>query len=154
MPRLPNTFNLWGVIARVRTMSALASIRITTPWMNASSSPPAILGSMYILRRVFGDVLHNDLTVIFRTLHKVQDQKTPAGNLKIWLHILANHILNIYTFFYNGCMGIIKHRIKNDFRESPTEIAAIGSKSFRSSSEKYYGYLGDLLSKHPSSLYK
>ena len=54
-------------------------------------------------------------------------------------NISISNLEYIYTFLYNGTMGIVERCIKNDFRESPAEIAALESKFFTGSLEKYFG---------------
>jgi hypothetical protein len=62
----------------------------------------------------------------------ISDWHTMAPNLEL------SYLEYIFAYIYNGCLGIVELWIKNDFRESPVEMAALVNKFFTGSLEKYF----------------
>ncbi len=63
------------------------------------------------------------------------------GAISDW-HTMAptierSYLEYIYAYVYNGCLGIVELWIKNGFIESPVEMAALVTKFFTGSLEKY-----------------
>ena len=44
----------------------------------------------------------------------------------------------VYAYVYNGCLGIVELWIKNDYRESPAEMAELVNKFFTDSLVRYF----------------
>jgi AcrR family transcriptional regulator len=49
-----------------------------------------------------------------------------------------SYIDYIFAYVYNGCLGIVELWIKNNYRESPAEMAALIEKFFTDSLDKYF----------------
>ncbi len=61
----------------------------------------------------------------------ISDWHTMAPNID------RSYLEYIFAYIYNGCLGIVELWIKNGFRENPVEMAALVTKFFTGSLEKY-----------------